>query len=189
MRCEGTGRAQNFLFYTSRTISSPSTGQPRPRWTCRIHILYEETGAVERIWANPLESILIFKSVFFFLYSIRSVHEYCIRSAKTCLQDRTILLCISYRLPYLSDPVVPQLYQPGKVTHEGWRCPLHRKIPVGTGTGRTVSVNCLPDSKNLEKGRGSFRENAPSEDFLFTNWHSRIYQRHIEKWTPHFSHC
>lgn len=71
-------------------------------------------------------------------------------SAKTYLQDRSVLLCISYRLPYLSDPVVLLLYQQGKVTHEGWRCPLHSNSPVDTETGRRVSVNCLPDSKTLE---------------------------------------
>lgn len=39
-------------------------------------------------------------------------------SAQSYLQGRNVLLYISYRLPYLSDPVVLQLYQQGKVTHE-----------------------------------------------------------------------
>lgn len=57
-------------------------------------------------------------------------------TAKTYLQDRSVLLYISCRLPYLSDPVVPLPYQQGKVTHAEWQCPLHSNIPVGTGTGR-----------------------------------------------------
>lgn len=87
---------------------------------------------------------------FFFSISVFATPLKCI-SAKTYLQDRSVLLYISCRLPYLSDPVVPPLYQQGKVTHEGWRCPLRSKSPVGTGTGRWVSVSCPPDSKTLEK--------------------------------------
>lgn len=85
---------------------------------------------------------------FFFSICLHWSQFFC---AKTYLQDRSVLLYISCRLPYLSDPVVPPLYQQGKVTHEGWRCPLHSNSPVGTGTGRWVSVSFLPDSKTLEK--------------------------------------
>lgn len=60
-------------------------------------------------------------------------------SSKPYLQDRSVLLYISCRLPYLSDPVVPPMYQQGKVTREGLQCPLHSKSPVGTGTATWVS--------------------------------------------------
>lgn len=151
--------------YLPRAQGNPGPDEPI-RSTYFMRRLAQRTESKLILSNQSLHSSLFCFFGFWFLWYS------CIKSAKTCLQDRTILLYISYRLPYLSDPVVPLLYQPGKVTHEVWRCPLHRKIPVGTGTGSWVSVSCLPDSKNLEKRFGQVYKNDPLQDIPFTNRHS-----------------
>lgn len=143
---EGASGAYDFFQAASRTVSPTSTGQTRTRWAChtRMHTHMHHILCS----AFKYSSSYLLWHLFF---SILLLHWCQCISAKTYLQDRSVLLCISCRLPYLSDPVVPPLCQQGKVTHEGWRCPLHSNSLADTGTGRWVFVSCLPDSKTLEK--------------------------------------
>lgn len=56
----------------------------------------------------------------------------------------------SCRLPYLFDPVVLLLYQPGKVTHVAQQCPPHSNNLGGIETENWASGKCPPSSKTLE---------------------------------------
>lgn len=98
-------------------------------------------------------------------------------------------------LPYLSDPVVPPLYQQDKVTHEGWQCPLHSNSPVGTGTERWVSVSCLPDSKTLEEVFiDTFIRTPLLKDIICgkqvskSNLPIRLEKLRVEKWAYGYTH-
>lgn len=140
MRGEGAWRTYRFFQSSSRAVSTPSTGQARTWWPC----LHTHTR-------TSFSNILPRNSTFHSISSTMDIITFwgCI-NAKTYLRDRSVLPCISCILPYLSDPV-PPLYQQGKVTPVGWRCPLRSNSLVGTWTGKLVSARYLPDSKTLKK--------------------------------------
>ncbi|KAG7238703.1 hypothetical protein INR49_031219 [Caranx melampygus] len=99
-------------------------------------------------------------------YSIRRI------SAKTYLQDRSVLLYISYRLPYLSDPVVPLLYQQGKVGR-GWLDSIYALTGSSGGpqlpsTVRMYHYNCGNKSVQAWRTNQEDREEAVTSHYLDT---------------------
>ena len=89
------------------------------------------------------------------------------------LRDRSVLLHISCRPPYLSVPVAARPCQAGTGSRGVWRCPLHSKSPVGTGTGSWVSPRCPPCSRSLGRVIHG-RENHHQIHTLYTNTHNTL---------------